>query len=337
MDSAWALVAHTDSRFELDTVHRFCRAYQRVQPLTIGELWAIAITLRVVLIENLRRLATGIVVETRQREKADALANRLLADTEGGSADPHPASLRALEALPLPNAFAAQLFQRLRDHDPASTPALPWLHTQLAVQGTNADDLVHAEHQRQGAVNVSVRNVITSLRLISAVDWAKFVEGVSLVDELLRAESNFAAIDFAGRDLYRHAIEDLARGSRHTELEVTRRALEAARRALAPAEHVTAPPQARELEPGYYLVCGRPPAFEREIGYQLPWRRRLGRWLRSAASPAMRAGSWSSAPRSPRCSCPASDCRGAGPPRCAWCCWRCSWLPKSRSPRSICS
>ena len=33
------------------------RAYQRVQPLTIGELWAVAIALRVVLVENLRRLA----------------------------------------------------------------------------------------------------------------------------------------------------------------------------------------------------------------------------------------------------------------------------------------
>jgi cyclic beta-1,2-glucan synthetase len=31
----------------------FVHAYQRVQPLTIGELWAVAITLRVVLVENL--------------------------------------------------------------------------------------------------------------------------------------------------------------------------------------------------------------------------------------------------------------------------------------------
>jgi cyclic beta-1,2-glucan synthetase len=29
----WAYVAHTDSRFELETLQRFVRAYQRVQPL----------------------------------------------------------------------------------------------------------------------------------------------------------------------------------------------------------------------------------------------------------------------------------------------------------------
>ena len=58
---AWAFVAHTDSRFEPEVLRRFVRAYQGVQPLTIGELWAVAITLRIVLVENLRRAAARIV------------------------------------------------------------------------------------------------------------------------------------------------------------------------------------------------------------------------------------------------------------------------------------
>jgi len=57
---AWALLPY-DSRFDPDTLRQFVRAYQRVQPLTIGELWAVAITLRIVLVENLRRAATRIV------------------------------------------------------------------------------------------------------------------------------------------------------------------------------------------------------------------------------------------------------------------------------------
>ena len=54
---AWAFVAHTDSRFDPEILARYVRAYQEVQPLTIGELWAVPITLRIVLVENLRRLA----------------------------------------------------------------------------------------------------------------------------------------------------------------------------------------------------------------------------------------------------------------------------------------
>ena len=68
---AWAFVAHTDSRFEPETLCRFVRAYQHVQPLTIGELWAVAITLRIVLIENLRRLSDQITAGREARADAD--------------------------------------------------------------------------------------------------------------------------------------------------------------------------------------------------------------------------------------------------------------------------
>jgi cyclic beta-1,2-glucan synthetase len=278
---AWTIIAHTDNRFELETLHRFCRAYQRVQPLTIGELWAIAITLRVVLIDNLSRLAAGIVYRLKLRENADDLADALLSEIE----DPAPAlaGLRKAETTILPHTFAAQLFQRLRDHDPEKTPGLSWLHATLAAQSTTADDIVHSEHQRQGAVNVSVRNVITSLRLISSVDWAKFFEGVSLVDELMRDESAYGSFDFSTRDLYRHAIEDLARNSRHTELDVARRAVDAARRAALPTQGPrTSSAGWREHEPGFYLVAEGRQELERELAYTVPWNQLLARWTRAA-------------------------------------------------------
>ena len=49
---AWAIVAHTDSGFDMERLERFLKAYQQVSPLKIGELWAISITLRLVLVEN---------------------------------------------------------------------------------------------------------------------------------------------------------------------------------------------------------------------------------------------------------------------------------------------
>src|SRR6202049_2591175 len=75
---AWAFVAHTDSRFEPELLQRFVNAYQKVQPLTIAELWALAITLRVVLVENLRKLADSIVRSRKAREEADRLVDSLL-------------------------------------------------------------------------------------------------------------------------------------------------------------------------------------------------------------------------------------------------------------------
>ncbi|WP_175773651.1 hypothetical protein, partial [Burkholderia ambifaria] len=68
---SWAFVAHTDSRFDPEVLCRFMLAYQAVAPLTIGELWAVGITLRIVLIENLRRLADQITDERQARLDAN--------------------------------------------------------------------------------------------------------------------------------------------------------------------------------------------------------------------------------------------------------------------------
>jgi cyclic beta-1,2-glucan synthetase len=264
---AWAFVAHTDSRFDPQMLCRFVRAYQRVQPLTIGELWAVAITLRVVLVENLRRLAEGMVNHQAARHEANTLTDRLLG-VGSGEAEPAETVLGHLKG-PLPAAFAVQLAQRLRDQDPKVMPALLWLDERLASQGTTADDIVHQEQQRQGAVNVTIRNVITSMRLMSAVDWRELFESVSLVDTMLRDESNFAAFDFPTRDLYRRAIEDLARGSGVPEIEVTRRALLAVKRDRDGAQDEADPISARKQDPGYHLIAKGRPAFEKAIGFHV--------------------------------------------------------------------
>src|SRR5580704_7351912 len=269
---AWAYVAHTDSRFDPEVLRAFVTAYQRVQPLTIGELWAVAITLRIVLVENLRRVAERLLLSRRAREEADVLADSLLGT--GGQATISPASvLRGFEKKPLERAFAVQLVQRLRDLDPKVGPILVWLDERLAAQGTTADEIVRAEHQEQAAMTVTVRNVITSMRLTSDFDWQVFFESVSLVDEVLRSGSNFGDMDFVTRDYYRHAIEDLSRGSSHSEIEVAQRAVQRAKHARAELHSDGHPPDERKADPGYYLISRGRLDFERELGFHVAWRR----------------------------------------------------------------
>ena len=279
---AWAFVAHTDSRFEPETLQRFVRRFQRVQPLTIGELWAVPIALRIVLVENLRRLAERIVSGRTARLEADTLANELLGL---GGRPARPLAFQGLDAASWSTAFTVELVQRLRDQDPHSTPALQWLNEQLSTLGRSPDELVQAEHQNQAAMNVTVRNVITSMRMMSTLDWADFFESVSLVDDMLRAGTAFGAMDFPTRDQYRHAIEDLARGSARTELEITRLAMAAAKRAALAAPRTGALPGGRSEDPGYYLISEGRPLFEKEIGYRVPARHWLLRAFRASATP----------------------------------------------------
>ena len=275
---AWAFVAHTDSHFDTEMLCRFVRAYQEVQPLTIGELWAVAITLRIVLVENLRRLAELIMHSSAARQEADGLADRLLG-AGGHAAEPASVVLAEREGTTLPDAFAVQLVHRLRDQDPRITPALTWLDQHLAAQGSTADAVVHDEHQRQGAGVVTVRNIITSMRMISDVDWPELFERISLVDDVLGAGSAFRDMDFPTRNLYRSAIEELSRGADRTELDVARAAVRAAKQAACASASVEAD---RRGDPGYHLLAGGRRAFEAAIGFRPPpsaWPGRLSRRL----------------------------------------------------------
>ncbi|MDQ2970107.1 MAG: DUF3131 domain-containing protein, partial [Acidobacteriota bacterium] len=273
---AWAFVEHTDSRFEAEALRRFVRSYQRLEPLKIGELWAIAISLRLVLVENLRRLVERVAERRFAREQADRLADRILGTDAGAPGDPATA-LRELERHRLTRPFIVQLVQRLREQDPETTPALAWLNERLAARQEDPEEIVRVEHQQQVATLVTVRNVISSMRLLSAFDWNAFFESVSLVEEALRQGTRVEEMDFPTRDRYRHAVEELARGSRHPEIEVAKRAAEKARSAV-PARG-RARTEDRRADPGWYLISGGRDAFEKELAFRPP----LSQWLRRAS------------------------------------------------------
>ncbi|MCC6627898.1 MAG: hypothetical protein IT340_10910, partial [Chloroflexi bacterium] len=262
---AVTLVAHTDSQLDDETLTRFVQAYQTVRPLRLGELWAFPIALRLALIENLRRLAEGAVTAHQAGESA----NRWLDDLLERSERPSDLVLLLADGLHEPgrrgDAFLVQVLQRLHDSQTPLLLARQWLEQRLAESGLTADALIRGENQRQAANHVSVGNVFTSMRTVSSLDWATFVERVSLVEGLLRHDpvGAYARMDFATRDRYRHEVEDLARRSGADEVDVARRAL-----ALAGAVATPDDDDHRLAHVGYYLIDAGRPALERALRYR---------------------------------------------------------------------
>ena len=124
-----------------------------------------------------------------------------------------------------------------------------------------------------------MRNIITSMRMISDVDWPELFERISLVDDVLSAGSAFRDMDFPTRNLYRSAIEELSRGADRAELDVTRAAVQAA--AHSPCSPISVETD-RHSDPGYHLLAGGRRAFEAAIGFRPPasaWAGRLSRRL----------------------------------------------------------
>ena len=269
---AWAFVAHSDSRFDGHVLTHFVNAYQEVSPLTLGELWAIAISLRLVLIENLARVSRRTLESRHARLSADKLADELLEGKKYFTDLSSVIEVGMTDHAKL--AFAVQLIKRLRDQTTVEAPAIDAIRIYVQQFGLELDSAVTEGHNRQAAANVTMRNIVTSLRQISDFAWEAWIDEVSHVDKLLATHPAYAAMDFQTRNSYRSAIEDLSQHSAFDELTVTRKVL-----FRCAAQEFGA---AAAGDPGYHLVGDGRIAFESEISYRQPLSRRIPDAIRRA-------------------------------------------------------
>ncbi len=258
------LIRHSDSRLDRQQLLRFINSYQTVAPLTIGELWAWPSTLKLALVENLRRLAEEMLLARAARRAADAYVARI--DGAGkGRPPPLPAELHT--------AFVVQLLQRMREYGPRLSAVRAAVAEHLSALQVTSEDAIRSEHQRQAAAQVSVANVITSLRLCSTLDWSQHFEAVSLVEQVLQRDPAdvYGSMDFPSRDRYRQAVEELAEPAGEAQVRVALRAIESARQG---AEGGSTADRAAHV--GYHLIGkGR-----RDLEADLAYRPRFGRRVR---------------------------------------------------------
>ncbi len=257
---AWALIAHTDSALDYDRLERFVRAYQDVAPLKIGELWAIAITLRLTLVQNLSRLIGAVVSRVSDAERAETVANTIMAAV--AREEPlEPVINTALRDQTVTPAFLARFEQRLRDQGSAVDGAFREIERGLTQAGARNTALIQGEYQAQSADDISVRNIITTMRLISDIDWSDFVESVGHVDRAFAQYPDFERMDFVTRNRYRRAVETLAWRAPLDEIQIAQAAIREAQGAAKSSRN------ARESDPGFYLIGGGRRAFQKRIGF----------------------------------------------------------------------
>jgi cyclic beta-1,2-glucan synthetase len=256
---AWGFVAHTDGDFDEVLLAAYLGAYQETCELKLSELWALPTTLRVVLIENLRRLAERVACNKAAREAAniccDQLGNLSVAALEQGLAD--------LDRRGVGRMFLAQMALRLQDRRPGVDLGIraehhAWLQRSLPDLAT-----VQAQHSAdQAADNLSVSNAVNSLRDIGDADWPRIVSRTSRLMKLMLSSPVFEAEHATTRDQTLHGIDRLSRRSGLGELLV--------------AEHLlglmnSAPPgQPLADVPLYWLLGAGRPMLLHALGWQEP-------------------------------------------------------------------
>ena len=220
---AWAFVAHTDGAFDEDLLTQFLAAYQETRELSLSEMWALPTTLRVVLIENLRRLAERVATNKAAREVANLCCDSIDTFTL--------ATLDELLALVnkrgVGRIFLAQMAQRLQDRRTAVDGKYqPRYHDWLRHALPDLAALQAQQPVDQAADNLSVSNAVTSLRAIGDADWTDIVAHTSALMRLMLTSELFEAEQSGTRDQTLHAIELLARRSNRSEVFVAQSLLD---------------------------------------------------------------------------------------------------------------
>ncbi|MFM7001048.1 MAG: GH36-type glycosyl hydrolase domain-containing protein [Limnohabitans sp.] len=291
-DIALEVIAHGEGRIDPENLTRFVAAYQQVSELTLGELWAIPIMLRLALIENLRRIGVQEAHSMVERNRASVWAEQMLQVAEH---DPKSLILvisdMARDTPTLGSTFVAELSRRLQGHSTALALPLTWIAQRLSELDQTIEQMVQSEIQGQAINQLCISNSIASLRLLGATDWREFVEAMSGVERWLRDDPAgvYARMDFGTRDSYRHVVERMARHSAMTESEVAHQAVQLAqqslnmRRAQGPDALASGLSVADHV--GHYLVGEGLPVLERIVQVQYGWRVSLQRWARTVPVP----------------------------------------------------
>lgn len=270
------LIYCTANRLTKETIVSYIQSYQQVNSLTIGELWALPLMLRLRLIESVETLALHIDRRLRESEFASFWGNRLLnvAKREPERLADFLQNLKTY--VPNPSSyFAEELLEHLFDEETILPLVKAWFEEYF---GKSINEILHAEQILESIEQVGFSNAMISLISLSQLSWREIFESLCMVDKILNNDpvGAYSQMDFLSRDQYRHVIEKLAKKSKKSEIEVALVTLKLSERGKNEVErHV-----------GYYLInASHDYLLEKELHYKSGPLEKIGRFFARNGAP----------------------------------------------------
>lgn len=254
---AMKLIEIQDGKLDAKNITEFLKSYQTIDYLTIGELWAYPLFLKLGLIKCLKNLVLMAAIRQRDGESAGFFGNRLL-NFYHKDKDSLPRILDDLKSQivhPSPH-FAEELVDHLFDEDVLLASVKEWLESTYQ---ENISDILLKDQMEEAAEQVSMANSITSLIFLTQLDFRKIFKEVCKVESILNEDPSgtFKKLSFKTSDIYLHAIEKLAKRSGLSELEVANETYELSKSGKnSLKQHV-----------GYYLIDEGREKLEERIKY----------------------------------------------------------------------
>ena len=259
---ARAIVDLTDGGLDRDSIYAFLAAYQEETLLTMAELWAIPMMIKIVLIDIIKDKALAIVNIQNMQKEAEDWAHRLL-ETYNISQSQLDKLLDEHDNMfnPIQTAYVERLLRALRDNGVDGAAIIKRIDEKLVNYETDAEAVIRQEYRNQTEAKVSIGNVITSLKFVSGLKGKDIFEELSEVEKILREDPahTYSKMEFASRDYYRKVVEKLSKRNRCSEVEVAKMALRLS------YEEGNLYEDARYSHVGYYLIGKGRRRLEQEL------------------------------------------------------------------------
>jgi cyclic beta-1,2-glucan synthetase len=273
---------HTDYMVDREALEQYVQSYQQHVTLQHGEIWAIPIMIRLILIEKLAQKAYRILyrkdvkasvydllnlLDKSKQEEPGVFSNMVSVWLAGQSGNSEPLHL-------------VELYNQLQNTERLWDEQKRWLNYRFRQYDMTLEEAMRIEAQKQSRLQVSIQNAVNSLRKSSEMDWVEFVEECSIIEKVLRLDSagKYSEMDFQTRDSYRRTVERLSRCSRFSEPEVAEQILlmvEEDETADDIQDDVLGNRKTAHLHVGYFLRGDGYLRLVKKLGYQMPFRERV--------------------------------------------------------------
>lgn len=200
-----------DGGLEETSLFAYVNYYQEVSILTLAELWAIPLAMRLVLFRKLAQ-SMGTIQERRD---ICIMVEQWLTRFEPSKLSPEALKLALDEAgqdIPLSGTLIVHLVNHLREWADDTAVIRDWLMCKLDNGQESLDRIVAYEYELQANYQMRTGNLIGSMRGLSRWDWRVQFEQLCLVDLTLREDpsGDYPLLDYASRDTLRKRVEQLA-------------------------------------------------------------------------------------------------------------------------------
>ena len=223
---ALELVNHTDNLLTKELMTDFIESYQRVSHLKDVEIWSLPIMLRMALLENIRQICARLIKRYEQNDKANKLVKELC---------DAPTKLNELfstyfkKSIVENSALFETLFTGLRRCQNGAE-VISLIDDKLQKMELSREGIISIEHQKQASRQVSIGNIIGSLRYVQSINYIEIFERLSFLEKILSQDPAhiYLTMDEKSKEVYRKKVENIARKLKLTEIEVAKRAIDLA-------------------------------------------------------------------------------------------------------------